>query len=454
MLILCVGLALVASAAVLWVRAATMDSRLQMMGLLSQEIADRVAGDGDIPVITKSLDELIGNRKRYFKLNDELCVTITGTSGQMFYNDGTVPPQEIRKRLNEEMTAPVNPDFVTVSTPIYNKAGTTIGHVTLIQTRKALVFTPHQNGVLAILLIGLAVFGWLTVYLLSRKLSRPIRQVAAAARQVSHGSYDIRLDGEWREREIGELVGSFKEMTSRLRQLEEWRTLMMAGITHELKTPVTSVKGLVHAVREGVVQGKEADEFLDIALKETDRLQTMVADLLDYDALAAGFVTVRRERLDAGALIAEIVHQWNVVHEPERPLAELEPVAPGLELFGDPFRIQQIVVNLLNNARQAEAPGRPLAIALRTAGAGGMAEVVVADNGRGIRENERDFVFERFFRGEEKRQRIRGLGLGLTFSRMLARAQGGDLLLVRSSSDGSEFALRLPLAGSVREDAL
>ncbi|TNJ60480.1 HAMP domain-containing histidine kinase [Paenibacillus hemerocallicola] len=453
LLILCIGLLVVASAAVLWVRQTTMDDRMRMMGLLSQEIADRVSGDGSMPDVSPALDDLIAKRKRFFNLNDELCVTITGDGGLLLYNDRTLSPEEIRKRLNDDLSAPADPDIVTVSTPIVNDGGKTIGHVTLLQSKKALTYIPNENRLLAILLIGIAVLGWLTIYLLSRKLSRPIRQVAEAARQVSGGSYDIRLEGEWREREIGELIGSFKEMTSRLKQLEEWRSLMMAGITHELKTPVTSVIGLVHAVREGVVKEKEADEFLDIALKETERLQTMIADLLDYDALAAGFVKVRRDRLDAGALIAEIVHQWNVMQGEEGCEAVLEPTEPGMTIWGDPLRIQQIVVNLLNNSNQAKAPDRPLNIAVSLVSGGWFVEVAVTDNGYGIGESEREFVFERFFRGERKRQRIRGLGLGLTFSRMLARAQGGDLLLLHSSDEGSRFALRLPMHPSASDKA-
>lgn len=446
-LILCIGLILVASVAVLWVRQTTMDNRMQMTRLLAEEIADRVSSDGSIPVIRPTLDGLIEKRKRYFELSEELCVIVTTSDHKMLYQDRTLSPAEIRERLTPDLSESVDSDFVTISTKIHNRAGEEIGHVTLIQSKKSLTYIENEYRLLTILLIGLALLGWLTIYLLSRKLSRPIRQVAVAAREVSRGIYDIRLDGEWREREINELVVSFKEMACRLKQLEDWRSLMMAGITHELKTPVTSVKGLIHAVREGVVTDKEAEEFLDIALKESERLQTMVSDLLDYNALASGFVEVRHDQVNANALIAEIVHQWNLLQPEEEPTAVLECSGPGTIVVGDGMRIQQILVNLLNNSRQAAVPGRPLAIVVSVGRKDtGYAEVTVTDNGHGIGELERPFVFERFFRGEWKRQRVRGLGLGLTFSRMLAEAQGGDLLLVHSSDEGSSFALRLPLS--------
>lgn len=114
--------------------------------------------------------------------------------------------------------------------------------------------------------------------------------MASAAREISLGHYDIRLSANAKERELGELIASFKEMAGKLKQLDHSRTFMLAGLTHELKTPVTSEKGLVHAVKEKVVQNEEADEFLKIALQETGRLERMIADLLDYNALAAGLV--------------------------------------------------------------------------------------------------------------------------------------------------------------------
>ncbi|CAM4337508.1 ATP-binding protein [Paenibacillus alkaliterrae] len=99
-----------------------------------------------------------------------------------------------------------------------------------------------------------------------------------------------------------------------------------------------------------------------------------------------------------------------------------------VEAEGDPLRIQQIVVNLLNNSIQSRQSDRPICIRIEL--------------------RERNFVFERFFRGESKKQTVRGLGLGLAFSRLLAQAQGGELVLLESSEEGSSFTLTLPTAFS------
>ena len=249
-----------------------------------------------------------------------------------------------------------------------------------------------------------------------------------------------------KERELYELIESFKEMAGRLKQLEHSRNFMLAGLTHELKTPVTSVKGLVHAVKEKVVINENADEFLEVALQETGRLERMVADLLDYSELDAGLVQISRQRIDAAALLSEISYQWTLYQGED--ILEPDLSLPGqlIEVEGDPLRIQQIMVNLLNNSLQSKHSRRQVRIRIELRERNdGFAEIVVFDNGSGIPSSEQSLVFERFYRGESKKQTVRGLGLGLAFSRLLAEAQGGKLALRESSEEGSTFCLSLPL---------
>ncbi len=442
--ILCIGLLALAAASVWWTQRETLDSRLQTVALLAQEIADRVGGSNAITV-PPDLSELIDKRTRSFKLG-RVCVIVTDKAGKLVYSNDPITQADLRKKLNDSLDKAREPGIKAVTAPIeYN--GTKLGQVALLQPTKSLTNMPEVRWALGLLLFSLTLLGWLTIYLLSRKLARPILNVASAAREISLGHYDIRLQENAKERELNELIGSFKEMAGRLKQLEHSRQFMLAGLTHELKTPVTSVKGLVHAVKEKVVTDEEAEEFLEAALQETGRLERMVADLLDYNALAAGHIQIRREHIEASALISEIAYQWSLhqgqdVREPELSLPK-----QTIEVEGDPLRIQQILVNLLNNSVQSKHPDRPLdiRIALRDRN-DGYAEIVVSDNGCGIPPSERNFIFERFFRGESKKRAVRGLGLGLAFSRLLAEAQGGQLVLLESSEEGSSFALTLPVA--------
>lgn len=446
LIIISIGLLLAAAATFWWIREEAMSNRMQTTGLMAQEIADRTVGEDGQLRVPSGLVHLIEDRKRFFKLTAEMCVIVADGQNRLIFSMPPLTQDEMEHKLNDNRSDARSPEFKAATAGIGPDGS--LGNVYVLQSKKALRYIPQEEiRFFTVLLLFLIVLSWLTIYLLSRKLAKPIQRVAAAASQISAGQYDIRLSADAKEREIHELLVSFREMAGKLRQFEHSRAVMLAGVSHELKTPVTSIKGLVHAVREGVVEGAEAEEFLDTALHETERLQRMVADLLDYNALTAGMVSVRRDKLEAGPLLAEIVYQWKLtqpahVLEPEVELPE-EPVFIG----GDALRIQQIIVNLLNNAVQAATPCAPVRLrAVLTTAERGEAEICIADNGPGVPPENRERIFEAFFSSGARKTAPRGLGLGLTFSRLLAEAMGGALELRPDDGQGCRFALTLPLS--------
>lgn len=442
-LILCVSLGIIATCAVYWIMDTALNSRLKTAGLLGQEVAERVVAEDGKLKLPPYFDKLLDSRLMFFNIDEfDLCFIITDARGHVVYSRPPLSDEEIRKKLSDDLTRARDSRFIAVSTPIMN-GDQQQGQVTLLQSKMSLYYSQNEIVLVAVLLLTLALGGWLTLYLLSRKLSRPITRVAESARQIAAGHYDFKPDVQAREREINDLMESFGHMAARLKHLEEWRALSLAGVTHELKTPVTSIKGLLLAVREGVVVQEEADEFMDIALKETSRLERMVADLLNYNAFSSGTLEVRKDVLDLKALIQEIIYQWGIAHEDAGLDIQFQCIEESMFIVGDALRIQQIMVNLLNNGLQAAHPDRALQLKIRLAVTNGSAAIEVEDNGSGIPELEQPYIFERFFRGERKKRTTRGLGLGLTYSRLLAHAQGGELKLGRSSGQGSVFALQL-----------
>ncbi|MDP4099349.1 HAMP domain-containing histidine kinase [Paenibacillus sp. P96] len=442
--VLFVGLLLIAVISIYSLQEESRDSQLQTARLLAEEIADHLANKEKTGEPVETLDSLIEDRKQFIKHGSDICVIVTGQNGKLLFSNPKISEEQAHRRLDQEKKNNA-PALERVTAPIlYN--GSTLGEVTLLQPNKSLFQSADEIGMLVIAFASFSTLGWLTIYLLSRKMSMPIRNVAQAAERISHGDYNVQLANGVKERELNELVASFGDMAKRLQQLEHSREFMLAGLTHELKTPVTSVKGLVYAVREGVVTGQEAEEFLDIALQETNRLQRMIADLLDYNALTAGVIHMSRETVEAGPLLGEIVHQWSLLQPEKLAQPELSlPVQP-IWVEGDALRIQQIITNLLNNSAQASQARRNIRIQVSLQRReDGWAEIRVTDNGIGITPEERELVFQRFYRGEDKKQTIRGLGLGLTFSKLLANGMDGDLELLDSSPEGSTFALRLRL---------
>lgn len=173
---------------------------------------------------------------------------------------------------------------------------------------------------------------------------------------------------------------------------------------------------------------------MDITLKEVSRLQTMIADLLDFNSLAAGAFSIRLEECNLNELVEEIIREWVVTQKHSVPCKVLVP-EKTIYRTTDPLRLQQIMINLLNNSYQALTEHGSITVTFLEGC------IDVKDTGTGIPLEEQPFIFERFFRGEKKKLTVRGLGLGLPFSKMLAKALGADLILKQSTEEGSTFSI-------------
>ncbi|MCU6796436.1 HAMP domain-containing histidine kinase [Paenibacillus sp. WQ 127069] len=485
-LTLFIGLLIIGVASVLWLQHEALTSRLDNIQSFSQQAADYVTSDNGQIVIPEQFYKWIDLNQRKYKLPGQFGLTVFNQSGSaLFYKsapldagppaqEGGNPPPPPPMPNTGQPAAPSNtpnnmpgasgadpafpspPPLVdrvivsnignqyTIVTPIY-RSNSVIGSIAVSYAKIELTDISQQYGLITSLLLISGLLGWLILYLLLRKLSQPIYAVVNAFKQIQSGNYTLMLQDNVKEQEIHELLVYFNAMAARLEQLEHLRTELLAGVTHELRTPVTSIRGLLRAIQDQVVTADEADEFLDISLKETQRLERMVSDLLDFNAFASGHVRNQSEAIDLGKLLGEIVYQWSLIHQEDD--LEIRFDIPNRELIsrGDAGRIQQIIVNLLNNSWQAAKGHCIISVSLQEYSSA-MYEVQVADNGSGIPADEQVNIYERYYRGSNKKLAVRGLGLGLTISQMLATAMDGKLILKDSSSQGTTFQLLLPRA--------
>ncbi|MDF2682153.1 MAG: two-component sensor histidine kinase [Brevibacillus sp.] len=328
--------------------------------------------------------------------------------------------------------------WLRVGVPYYQQQS--VGGVYYVSTR--LNTDQVQTYIMIMVSIGvITLCGWAIVYVLSRSLTHPLRQLAVAAQQVSDGNYRPELPDATRikESEISQLVHSFDDMTNRLGQLERMRTDLLAGVSHELRTPVTSIRGMIQAVKDGVVTGKEADEFMQISMDEAKRLQTMVNDLLDFTSMEAGAIAKEFSSVHLASYLNQIVSQWRAVPAFSAVNVSIFDMPEELVWTCDKSHLTQILLNLLNNSAAAGASS----IELKIGQSEKLLSIELTDNGRGIPPEEAPFIFERYYRGDSKRKKKHGLGLGLTICRMLANANGGDVKLLNTSANGTSFCLTL-----------
>lgn len=448
LLTLFIGLAIISLISAAWIRHTTFENRLEMMEFLADETVYRLtdtSGPNNGPF--NGIPGFIGDRERFTMREIDPILYVIDAKGNILTSNRPVPPGSAKNVASmidgeegtKEITVGLEPVQYVVKRKIENSKQL-MGWVLVAEKKENLTRVNQAYGQLAILIGALALLGWIAIYFLSKRLARPIKQVAAAAKQVQEGNYSVDLPLDSKEKEVYELVTSFENMAKKLEQLEKTRTELLAGVTHELKTPVTSISGLLQAVREGVVTGQDAMEFIDMAMVETTKMKTMVGDLLAFNHFAVDAIPVKLEPVDVNQLLREAVVQWEVMQEDDCVQVNFHLVEESIYVQADIVRIQQIMTNLLTNAKQSMDKG---AVTLTLEKQGDTISIIVADTGRGIPVEDQAFIFERFYRGENKKYAIRGLGLGLPLSKMMAQSIGGDLKLIESNTTGTSFELIL-----------
>jgi signal transduction histidine kinase len=281
---------------------------------------------------------------------------------------------------------------------------------------------------------------------LSRAIARPVGRLTEAAGAVARGHLDHQVPVSSRD-ELGRLSQAFNDMTARLRAARQAQTDFVANVSHELRTPLTAVKGTVETLRDGAVDDPEVrDLFLATVETETDRLIRLVNDLLVLSRADSAALNLRREPLD----LAELAHATARKLAPQaeaRNVSLMVEAGPDLSpVLADADRIEQVLVNLLDNAIKYSRPGGGVTVRV-TGGVEGMVHVQVRDEGLGIPADELPRIGERFYRADRARSRAEGgSGLGLAIARALVEAHGGRLWLESEEGRGTVVTFTLFVA--------
>ena len=446
LLTLFIGLAIISLISAVWIRHTALENRLEMMEFLADETVYRLT---DVNEPGNGIPGFIGKRERFSMKDIDPILYVVDTQGNILTSNRPMPPgssKNIESLLDgTEGTTEIMIDDSDASVQYVvkkkiEKDDDIIGWVLVLESKKNLTRVDQEYGQLALLIGTLAILGWVAIYFLSKRLARPIKQVAIAAKQVQESNYEIDLPENIKEEEVYELVSSFRDMATKLQLLEKTRTELLAGVTHELKTPVTSISGLLQAVQDGVVTGDDAKEFIQMALVETAKMKTMVGDLLAFNSFAVDAIPVNLVITDVNSLVRDAVTHWEVMQDEDAVNVQVNLLEESVKVQADIVRMQQILTNLLTNAKQAMQEGTIIVTLAQTTN---NVVVMVQDTGCGIPEAEQTFIFERFYRGENKKYTVRGLGLGLSLSKMMAQSIGGDLRLVESNSTGTSFEIKL-----------
>lgn len=273
--------------------------------------------------------------------------------------------------------------------------------------------------------------------LVAVRLVRPLRALTVAADRVRDGAAaTVAVTGP---EEIARLATAFNDMAERRRQVEQLRRAMVGDVAHEMRTPVTNIRGWLEAAEDGVVPLDR--ELMSSLLEEALLLQHVIDDLQDLSAADAGELRLHPQPVDVADLLATVADAFAATAD-RAGITLLVDTQP-MTCSADPIRLRQAVGNLLTNALRHTPAGGRITISARTRGE---AQVIdVADTGPGLTPEEQAMVFERFWRAERSRSRqTGGSGLGLSIVRKLAEAHGGTVSVTSTPGAGATFTLRLP----------
>ncbi|MGD2253098.1 MAG: HAMP domain-containing sensor histidine kinase [Anaerolineales bacterium] len=295
-----------------------------------------------------------------------------------------------------------------------------------------------RAGALALLASALA------AWLIARWVAKPLQRISQAARAVAAGDYSDRPPPTGPS-EVHSLALAFSEMVQRVQSGQQSQRDFVANVSHELKTPLTSIQGFAQAILDGTAEDAEAQQHAaQVIYDESDRLRRLVDDLLELARMDTGQVQFARQPVDLQALVGNVAEKLSLpAAEKEVHLVIELPALPIV--IGDGDRLAQVFTNLLDNAiKHTPAGGK---VALRGNAAGGWVSVHVDDSGPGIPSEELSRIFERFYQLDKARPggRGRGAGLGLAISREIVHAHGGRVVAQSEIGRGSRFSVQLPI---------
>lgn len=300
-------------------------------------------------------------------------------------------------------------------------------------------FRTALNTKLVLAGLSAAVLALITGAGFARRLTRPVRELTAAAADVAAGRRTRRARVRGGD-EFGDLAEAFNEMADSVERQDALRRSFIAAVAHELRTPLTIMRGDIEAAQDGL--RPSTGPLLDSLHDESERLSRLVADLETLAAADGAAFTVRREPVDL-AIVTE--HAVEALRGRFQDAGVAVTTRLGaVTVFGDAQRLTQVATNLLTNA--AKFTGCGGAVSVRVTRAGNIAALTVEDDGPGIPPDEIGSVFDRFFRG--RNARANGSGIGLAVVAELVAAHGGSVSVTSPPGQGTAFRVELPVSPS------
>lgn len=331
----------------------------------------------------------------------------------------------------------------TCGVPVYDTSKDMIGAVFISTSSASALQMLDDLRRMFLLTGGFVLFLAIIVsYFVAQNVSRPLKKMSKAARAFGRGDFSIRVD-EDRDDEIGELAHSFNNMSSSLERLEELRSSFIANVSHELKTPMTTIAGFADGILDGTIPPERQNEYLEIISNDTKRLSRLVIRMLETSRIQSGQMKINPVRFDLCEITVRTVLGFEKKITEKNINMDMDFESDMIHVMGDSDSIVQVIYNLVDNACKFTPENGSIRVTVKKDGT--KAVTTISNTGSGISEENLPLIFDRFYKVDKSRGIDKnGAGLGLFIVKSIITMHGEDIS-VTSANGLTEFRFTLPI---------
>ncbi len=329
--------------------------------------------------------------------------------------------------------------------PITTNEGKIVGSVMTCSMNSAIdVLLEAMIKTIVMSTLWLMLAALIAVYFITERLVSPLRAMSRAAKAFAAGQFDVRVEVSGND-EVAELADAFNNMASSLQHSEETRRLFLANVSHDLRTPMTTISGFIDSILDGAIPHDKIPHYLGVIASEVRRLSRLVSSLLDITKIQAGERKFNKAPFDICEMAREIVISSEQRLEEKKLNVEFDADRDNMYINADHDAIHQVLYNLCDNAIKFSKEEGNYVISIKEIGS--KVEISVYNEGDGITESDLPYVFDRFYKSDRSRGLDKtGVGLGLYISRTIIEAHNEKIKAESEYGKWCRFTFTMPKA--------
>lgn len=284
----------------------------------------------------------------------------------------------------------------------------------------------------------------IALFIITKEITEPIRELEKMTKQMAAGNFKVKIQSRSND-EVGELVNSYNAMAEALGNLDMMRNDFIASISHELRTPMTSIGGFIDGILDGVIPAEKQEHYLQIVKEEIARMNALVNDLLNMARLQSGKVELDLLPCSLEELLRNTASKLKPIIDEKEIQIVFDIKTKNCEVLVDRPSIERVLINLIQNAVKFTNPGGTVTLHSEPDGKNKV-RITVEDTGSGIAREEIPFIFEKFYKADKSRGLDKkGTGLGLAIVKNILSAHGQEIHVESTVGKGSRFIFTLPI---------